>query len=276
VEAPPLERRSSGRSLAQAVPTALILVGLLVFCFWLGRVAFFVLVVAVVMLALYELLQMLRSRGHGILLPIPLAAGFGMLLTAFLEWTPGFAIILFATGFVSFVAALRANRGEHPASDVAWSILSVAWVGGGGAGAVAILMLPGGRLLLVAFVVVVVLGDLGAYFVGVERGRHKIAPSISPAKSWEGFAAGVVSALIGGALAAVVLYRLSLLEGLLLGLLCGLLGPAGDLVESMVKREIGTKDSGKLLPGHGGMLDRLDAIIFTAVPAYVLLRFIVG
>ena len=276
MEAPPIERQTSGRSLGQAVPSALILVGLLIGCFLIGRVAFFVLVVGVVMLALYELIQMLRRAGHAILLPIPLAAGFGMLLTAFLEWTEGFAVILFATGFLSFVASLRRTRGGMPATDVAWSILSVAWIGGGGAGAVAILMLPGGRLLLVTYVVVVVLGDLGAYFVGIERGRHKIAPSISPAKSWEGFAAGVVSSLVGGAMAAAVLYRLSLLEGLALGLLCALVGPAGDLVESMVKREIGTKDSGRLLPGHGGFLDRLDAIIFAAVPAYVLLRFIVG
>ncbi|HWL65386.1 MAG TPA: phosphatidate cytidylyltransferase, partial [Actinomycetota bacterium] len=87
--------------------------------------------------------------------------------------------------------------------------------------------------------------------------------------------AGFVSALIAGALAAGVLYRLTIVDGLLLGALCAIVGPAGDLVESMVKREVGTKDSSRLLPGHGGMLDRLDAIVFSAFPAYLFLRFIV-
>lgn len=265
----------AARSLGQAVLTAVILVAILVGSFLLGRIAFFMLVCAVVLLALYELIQLLRSSGRPLVLPIPMVAGFGMLLLAYLRVPSAFAPMLFATMFVSFLAALRPGRGERPTTDVAWSLLAVAWIGGGGAGAVSILMLPGGRLLLLAFIVVVVLGDIGAYFVGIERGRHKIAPSISPAKSWEGFAAGVVSSLIAGALVAAVLYRVSLLHGLGLGLLCAVLGPAGDLVESMVKREIGTKDSSHLLPGHGGFLDRLDAIVFSAVPAYVFLRFIV-
>ncbi|HYI46766.1 MAG TPA: phosphatidate cytidylyltransferase [Actinomycetota bacterium] len=265
----------AGRSLGQAVLTAVILVGLLVGSFLLGRIAFFVLVTLLVMLALYELVQMLRSSGRAVFPPIPLAAGFGLLLLAYLRLSEYFAIVLFATMFLSFIAALRPDRGPHPGSDVAWSLLAPVWVGGGGAGAVSILMLPGGRLLLVAFIVVVVLGDIGAYFVGVERGRHKIAPSISPAKSWEGFAAGVLSSFLAGTLVASVLLRVSLLEGLGLGLVCAIFGPAGDLVESLVKREIGTKDSSHLLPGHGGMLDRLDAIAFSAVPAYLFLRFIV-
>jgi phosphatidate cytidylyltransferase len=265
----------ASRSLGQAVLTAVILVALLVGSFLLGRIAFFVLVTVLVMLALYELVQMLRTSGRAVFPPIPLAAGVGLLLLAYLRLPEYFAIVAFATMFLSFIAALRADRGPHPGTDVAWSLLAPVWVGGGGAGAVSILMLPGGRLLLVAFVVVVVLGDIGAYFVGVERGRHKIAPSISPAKSWEGFAAGVLSSFIAGTLVAGVLIRISLLEGLGLGLVCAIFGPAGDLVESLVKREIGTKDSSHLLPGHGGMLDRLDAIAFAAVPAYLFLRFIV-
>lgn len=265
----------AGRSLGQAVFTALILVGLLVGSFILGRIAFFLLVVGVVMLALFELVQMLRSQGRPLFLPLPMTAGFGLLLLAYLRLPAWFVVVLFATMWLSFVVALLPGRGRTPGTDVAWSLLSVAWIGGGGAGAVSILMLPGGRLLLISSVVVIVLGDIGAYFVGVERGRHKIAPSISPAKSWEGFGAGMVCSLAAGALVATVLYRVTLIEGLGLGLLCALTGPAGDLVESMVKREIGTKDSSHLLPGHGGFLDRLDAIVFSTVPVYVFLRFIV-
>ena len=267
--------KKADRSLGQAVVTALILVGLLVGSFMIGRVAFFILVCGVVLLALFEYFDMLTRSGKKPVIAFGLVAGFAMLLVAFLRRPDLLGAVLVASVFGAFVLALRPGRGSTPASDVAWTALGIAWVGGGGAGAVSILMLTGGRLLLVAFVVVVVLGDIGAYFVGVERGRHKIAPSISPAKSWEGFGAGVVSALIAGALVAGVLYRVTLVDGLLLGALCATVGPAGDLIESMVKREVGTKDSSRLLPGHGGMLDRLDAIIFSAFPVYLFLRFIV-
>jgi phosphatidate cytidylyltransferase len=101
-----------------------------------------------------------------------------------------------------------------------------------------------------------------------------MAPSISAAKSWEGFAAQIPSAILAGAVASNVVARLELVEGLGLGLLCGLLGPAGDLSESLFKREIGIKDSGRLLPGHGGLLDRLDAILFCAPAAYLYLLLV--
>ncbi len=265
----------SSRPLGKAVLTALILVALLVGSVLLGRTAFFVLVCAVVLLAQFELYDMLLQVGRKPVMPFGLACGFAMLVVAYLERPAFLAAVLGAAAFGSMALALRPDRGALPAGDVAWTLLGVAWIGGGGAGAVSILMLPGGRLLLVAFVVVIALADIGGYFVGTERGTHKLAPSISPAKSWEGFAAGYVCALAAGALAAGVLFRLSLLEGLGLGAICGLFGPIGDLVESIVKREIGIKDSGRLLPGHGGMLDRLDAIVFCAPAAFVYLRFIV-
>ena len=263
------------RSLGKAVVTALVLVGLLVGAFALGRLAFFVLICAVVLIALFELLEMLMRSGRRIPLPLGVAAGFGMLLSAYLEELLSMLAVLAVTTFGGLLLALRPGRGEKPATDVGWLVLGVAWVGGGGAAATAILMLPGGRYLLTAFVVVVALGDIGAYFVGVNRGRHKIAPSISPAKSWEGFGAGLVTALIAGLLVASVLYQVSLPEGLGLAAVVALLATPGDLVESMVKREIGTKDSGTILPGHGGFLDRLDAIVFSAPAVYLYLRFIV-
>ncbi len=267
--------KPAGRSLGKAIVTALVLVALLVGSVIIGRIAFFVLICAVVLIALFELLRMLAQTGRHVVVPFGVAAGFALLLTTFLERFAYIGPILGVTAFGSFLLALRPGRGEHPATDVAWTTLAVAWVGGGGAAATAILMLPGGRLLLCSFIVVVALGDIGAYLIGIERGRHKIAPSISPAKSWEGWFAGLITALLAGCLVAGVLYRVSLIEGLGLGLLVALAGPAGDLIESMVKREIGTKDSGGILPGHGGFLDRLDAIIFSAPLVYAYLRFIV-
>ena len=265
----------AGRSLGAAVVTAVALVGLIVTAFVIGRIAFFVLVCAVVLIALFELLEMLVRSGRRVPIPFGVLCGFGLLLSAFLEQIEWAVAVVAVTAFGGLLLALRPGRGEKPATDVGWMVLGVTWVAGGGAGATSILMLPGGRLLLVAFIVVVALGDIGAYFVGVERGRHKIAPSISPAKSWEGLAAGFVTALMAGQLVAGVLFHISVVEGIGLSLVVAVFGPTGDLVESMVKREIGTKDSGTILPGHGGFLDRLDAIVFSAPAVYLYLRFIV-
>jgi phosphatidate cytidylyltransferase len=174
----------------------------------------------------------------------------------------------------SYVLALRPSRGPTPATDVAWTVLGVFWLGGGGAAATGIMMLDGGLTLLVAFVLVTAFGDIGAYFLGVQFGRHKMAPSISGAKSWEGFAAQVPSAILAGFVAARLVDGIDTIEGLGLGLLCGLLGPAGDLSESLFKREIGIKDSGRLLPGHGGLLDRLDAILFCAPAVFLYFLYV--
>ena len=121
--------------------------------------------------------------------------------------------------------------------------------------------------------------DTAAYFVGRTLGRRKLAPSISPGKTWEGFVAGVVA---GTVVAFLILYRdhedfLSIPQSLTLGAVVALASVAGDLFESAVKRDLQVKDSGSLLGGHGGMLDRLDALLFAGPAAfYVILAFGAG
>lgn len=231
----------------------------------LGAGGFFILVNIVVLAALFELLDALVQAGRRPNVPVGLLGGVAMLLAAFYRRPELFGVIIGATTMVAFLAALRPSRGGSPASDVGWTVLGVAWIGGGGAGATWILtMEPGGLSLLVAFVLITALDDIGGYFGGTRFGKHKMAPTISPAKSWEGFAAGFLTCLAGGVLFAWLLTEIDLAQGLGIAAICGLLAPAGDLSESMVKREIGIKDSGRLLPGHGGFLDRLDAILFCA------------
>lgn len=264
------------RSLKAAVATAVFLLGLIALCYVLGRVAFFYLAFVVVMIALWELLDGLVQAGRRPGVPIGLAAGAGMMIVAFLERPALLPVVMAGVVYASLLFALRPGRGATPASDVAWTVLGVAWIGGGGAAAVAMLRLPASGLdLLVGFVLITALDDIAAFFAGTALGKHKMAPSISPAKSWEGFAGGLAGALAGGAAFGAVMTQLTVAEGLAIGGICGLLAPAGDLVESLVKRELGIKDSGRLLPGHGGMLDRLDAILFCAPAVYVFLRFVV-
>jgi phosphatidate cytidylyltransferase len=266
-----------GRSLAQAVVTALALLAIVVVCYLLGRTAFFILAVTVVLIALFELLDALTQRGHKPSIPFGVLCGFGMMWIAYLQRPAWFAVVIAATLFGAFLLALRPTRGQTPATDAAWTVFGVVWVGGGGAGAVSILMIEpqDGTFLLIATFLSIALGDIAAFFIGTRFGKHKLAPSISPGKSWEGFVAGVFGSLAGGALFAGLLQDLTLAAGLGIGAIVALLAPAGDLVESLAKRELGIKDSGRLLPGHGGFLDRLDAIVFCCPVVYLFLRFIV-
>ena len=269
-------KQGGGRPLAKAVVTAVVLVALATGFYLLGVTAFFVLICAVVLLALYELLHALTKSGRRPVVPFGLACGFGLLLVAYLERPAYFGVVFAVTVVGSLLLSLRPGRGETPASDAAWTLLGVTWVCGGGAAATALTRLePGGLNLLVAMVAMVAAGDIAAYFTGTTFGRHKLAPSISPAKTWEGFAGGLVAAIAAGIVSSFLLDELTLLHGLDIALIVGLLSPVGDLVESSAKREIGIKDSSGLLPGHGGMLDRLDAILFVVPAVYLYLRFVV-
>lgn len=262
-----------GRSLPVAIATALVLVTLLAVFYLLGRGGFLVLICLVVLLAQFELLDALAQKGRKPLIAFGLAGGLAMILIAYSERPELYAAVLVVVTFGSLLLSLRPTRGPNSAGDAAWTVMSVVWVAGGGAGATSIMMLAGGLRLLVAFILTAALDDICAYFVGTRLGRHKMAPRISPGKSWEGFSGGVVGALVGG-VGFMSIAGLEPLHGLAVGVICAAMVPAGDLVESLFKREMAIKDSGRLLPGHGGMLDRLDAIMFAAPFVFLYLRFV--
>jgi len=174
---------------------------------------------------------------------------------------------------------------SYPASAVIWRsvimrsamgllIMSLAWMS-----AVYLLSLPRGGVLMVLMVVIVAAADIGAYFSGKAWGKHKLAPLVSPAKSWEGFWGGMAAVL---AIAVVLwsvlpaqLSHLSLVSVLAVCLITAVASVVGDLTVSMVKRESGAKDSGSLLPGHGGVLDRLDSLC-GAAPVFALGLLLAG
>jgi len=129
-----------------------------------------------------------------------------------------------------------------------------------------------GRLATFAVLLAVWAGDIGAFFAGRLIGRHKLAPRLSPGKTWEGFVFGTLATVFVTFDALYKRHYISIGESLLLGLVIAVAGPLGDLFESGVKRDMQVKDSGRLLGGHGGVLDRLDAPLFAFVAAYYLLR----
>lgn len=262
------------RSLKQAVVTALILLVLIAACAIGGRPWFFGLVIVVVLMAIFELLDALVQKGHKPSIPLGLAGTAAILVAAYEEKFAYIGIILAVATYVAMIYALRPQRGATAGSDAAWTIFGLTWIAGGGAGAVSILVMDRGLALLIASILIVACDDIGAFFTGTSLGRHKMAPSVSPAKSWEGFVGGIGTALAAGLAFAAALDELTVADGLAIGAMAGLLAPVGDLVESLVKRELGIKDSGRLLPGHGGMLDRLDAIIFCCPAISLYLHFV--
>lgn len=133
----------------------------------------------------------------------------------------------------------------------------------------------GGEWWTLASIITVVVTDVGAYATGLRFGRHKLAPNISPGKTWEGFAGSIVFAVVAGILLAILMLHQPWWIGLVMGVLLALVGTAGDLTESLIKRDIGVKDISTWLPGHGGFLDRLDSILPSAAVAYVIFLIVV-
>jgi phosphatidate cytidylyltransferase len=144
------------------------------------------------------------------------------------------------------------------------------------AGFAALLLRPDdGADRVVVFIVLVVLNDTGGYVAGVLFGKHPMAPSVSPKKSWEGFAGSALFCAVGGAVALPALLEGEAWQGALIGLVVMVTATLGDLGESMIKRDLGIKDMGSLLPGHGGMMDRLDSLLPAAPVTYLLLSWLV-
>lgn len=191
------------------------------------------------------------------------------------------ALISGATGIVLFSAwAWHLLRGPLPEAPLRTAHLLMAFIyGHGGLTALAALRLvPEHGLMWVVSALVITWGnDTMAYFAGRLFGKHKLYPEVSPNKTWEGFAGGFV-----GAIGFLFLQRafffpqMTVLDCFVLGGLGSLLGPAGDLCESMLKRAYAVKDSGVIIPGHGGMLDRIDALIFNAPMVFLYVQFVRG
>jgi len=133
----------------------------------------------------------------------------------------------------------------------------------------------GGEWWTLASIIIVVVTDIGAYVTGLRFGRHKLAPNISPGKTWEGFAGSIVFAVVAGILLALLMVHQPWWIGLVMGVLLALVGTAGDLTESLIKRDLGVKDISTWLPGHGGFLDRLDSILPSAAVAYAIFLAVV-
>jgi phosphatidate cytidylyltransferase len=169
---------------------------------------------------------------------------------------------------VMFALALTAPGGPTVTARLSLTTLGVYWIGFAVAHAVLLRELPHGRDIVIDVLIGTFIGDSGAYLGGRALGRHKLAPRVSPNKTWEGLAIGFVTAIVAVQIAALYQDWLDFEHALYLGVAIGLAAPIGDLFESQVKRDAGTKDAGRLFGVHGGALDRLDAAFFALIAGY--------
>jgi phosphatidate cytidylyltransferase len=229
---------------------------------YLGGWPMFGLAAVAALVALHELYWMTRT-----LRPVVLAGYLGA-LAALLGATLGGADWALA-GLMSTLLFAFVIKGGLSTVSVSVTLLGVAWIGLGLAHALLLRDIDEHGVLAVYTVLLAVwAGDAAAYFVGRLVGRHKLAPTVSPGKSWEGLIAGTIATV---AVTFVAVYEQSFLtipESLALGAVIAVVAPLGDLFESALKRDADVKDSGRLLGGHGGVLDRIDALLFAWVAAY--------
>ena len=261
----------AGRNLPAAVGVGLGLGAVVVLpLFSPYRFVFIGVIAAAVALGTYEVVKALRTLGVQPPMPPLLVGGAAMVVLAYQEGPEGLFLALVLT-VLACLAWRLADPAEGFLRDVAASTFTAAYVPFL-AGFAALLAIPAdGPRRVTAFIAVVVCSDVGGYAAGVLFGKHPMAPSVSPKKSWEGFAGSLVACATAGGIFFVTLFDASPLLGVLYGLAVVLTATLGDLGESMVKRDIGIKDMGTLLPGHGGIMDRLDSLLPTAPVAWLLL-----
>ncbi len=225
--------------------------------------------------ATWELAGALR-RGAGIAVPLPVLLAGGQAMV-WLSWPFGLRGlgVAFAVTVLAVLLWRMRTGSEHYLRDVAAALFTAAYVPFFCSFAVLLVVAEDGLARVLTFMICGVASDVGGYATGVLLGRHPMAPTISPKKSWEGFAGSQVAGMVAGALSVHLLLGGAWWAGALTGALLVTCATLGDLIESMVKRDLGIKDMGTLLPGHGGLLDRMDSLLPTAFVAWALLSIVV-
>lgn len=264
-------------NLASRALTAVVAIPLLAaLILWKERLGFGALVFVCSVLAMREYAAMMLPGISRVLRLVVVLAGWG--LTIALYFRPDLAFVWILAAVVLAGTAVLVRPGEISGAGARLGIVTFGLLYGGGlTAAIGLLhrLAPAGPLWVLTVITATFSNDTSAYFVGRAFGRHKLYPAISPGKTVEGAVGG-----LGGSVAALFITRatffpsLEVSDCLLVAIPASVLGPIGDLVESMLKRSAGVKDSGRLIPGHGGVLDRLDALLFVGAWVYTYALYI--
>lgn len=264
----------TGRNLPVAIASGCVLGALVFFSIFPWPQLFTIITSLAVLIGLREVNRAFAGKGMA-LSAAPLAVGgVGMQVAAYFggtEWLVGTTAL---TAIVALVWRLRGGTDGFVA-DVAASLFTLLYLPFLlGTWLLLISHPEDGQYRLVTFIVVTISSDIGGYFAGILLGRHKMAPVISPNKTWEGFGGSVVGCAVAGALCVTLMLDGPWWVGVVLGLATVLAATVGDLIESLFKRDLGVKDMGRFMPGHGGLMDRVDSLLIAGPVAWVVLSLL--
>jgi phosphatidate cytidylyltransferase len=263
----------TGRNLPAAIGVGAVLGGLVLLTLLTVKATFLLYMGAALAIALHELDAALRTREIRVPL-IPVVLGGAAMLTA-AYWAAGGAVTaVFALTVVAVLAWRLFGGTDGYVRDVSAGIFAVAYLPLLGATVAAMLAAPDGGKRVLTFIILAICSDIGGYAAGITLGRagaHKLVPVISPKKTWEGLAGSALTCIVAGAILLPSLLHGHWWQGVVLGAAAAAAAVLGDLAASMIKRDLGIKDFGRLLPGHGGVLDRLDSLLACAPVVWLLL-----
>jgi phosphatidate cytidylyltransferase len=263
----------AGRNLPAAIAVGAGLGAVVVASLLVYRSSFVIIVILAISYAIYELTRAIATvEARPSLVPL-LVGGAAMDAAAWYRGADGLVLGLLLT--VAGVAIWRlADGAKGYLRDVSASVLVAMYVPMLGGFAVLLAHPHDGAARVLVFIATVVCSDTGGYAAGVLFGKHPLAPVVSKGKTWEGFAGSVLACCAAGALIITLTFHQQWWQGVLFGLAIVVTATLGDLGESMIKRDLGLKDMGSLLPGHGGLMDRLDSMLPCAAVAYLVLAAI--
>ncbi len=273
--APAPNKSRAGRNLPAAVASAVVLLAAVALCLaTFDAFPFVLLAVAAVAVGLWEFDRAMAARG--IVVPRePLHVGsVAMLLAAWFGGGPALAAALAVTALAVLLWRLRRGVQGYVRDATAGVFLAVYLPFLAGF-VVLLVRADDGIWRVLTFVLVTIASDIGGYAAGVTLGKHPMAPRISPKKSWEGFAGSAVSCMAVGWATVTFLLDGRWWVGVVLGALAVVAATLGDLCESVIKRDLGIKDMSQVVPGHGGLMDRLDSLLATVAPTWLLLYYLV-
>jgi len=271
MESEPTAVPRQGRDLVAATAVGLVLAGILATTLVLPPWALTALLSVLVIAAYLELAPLLARLGHPLHRDVLVASALVMLPASQIAGARGQAAGLTFLVVAALLRSLADRRRHDVLGTVSRTVLIGAWLGGLASYALLLRGLEHPIVMLVTVIGAAAAGDTAAFLVGSRFGRRPIAPSVSPNKTWEGFVGGLLGAALLAGLVLPLDGSSGVLRGVIVGALVGVAGFLGDLVASMIKRDLGVKDLGRLLPGPGGVLDRVDGLLLALPVGHALL-----
>jgi phosphatidate cytidylyltransferase len=273
--APAPRSSRAGRNLPAAVGSAVVLLVAVAVCLaTFDGFPFVFLATAAICVGIWELRSALASRGIALPFEPVVAGAVGMLFGAWFGGAPPLATGLAVTTLAVMLWRLRSGVAGF-VRDATAGVFTAVYLPFLAGFVVLLLRVDDGVWRVLAFILVTIASDIGGYAAGVLFGRHPMSPVISPKKSWEGFAGSAVSSMVVGWLSVDYLLDGRWWVGVALGAVAAVTATLGDLCESVIKRDLGIKDMSQVVPGHGGIMDRLDSLLATVAPTWLLLYYLV-